>query len=118
MAIGIEAVTGTSSCLLSLTEMDRLGRAGTLVKLGSTVGMLVKLGSEIDKLDRSVGSGRSPSLLTSAPPVGRGTRDVMSVRLKIGTLKLGSPVGRARSSSLLTPASPVGRGGREKGRLW
>lgn len=114
VAIGTEGVSVGNSCLLSLTEMLRLGRDGILVRLGSPVGMLVKLGSAMDKLDRSVGSGKSPScLLTSAPPVGRGRIEVRSVRLK-----LGRPVGKPRSSSLLTSAAPVGRGGREKGKLW
>lgn len=105
-----EGMSEEKSCRFCLSEAVRVGRGGRPVKLGS----------EKVKLGRSGGSGRSSSLLTSGPPVGRGRRDGMPVRLgiemlRLGMLRLGRPVGRAECSCLgFTSGPPVGSGGREK----
>lgn len=94
---GMLVRVGRGGMLLRVGILVRVGMGGMLVRVGRG-GMLVRLGIERVKLDRSVGSGRSRSFLTSTPPVGSGRTDVMPVRLRIGTLKLGSTTGAAEHS--------------------
>lgn len=72
-------------------EMDKLG---VLVRVGIEMlklGMLVNVGIEMDKLVRSVSVTALASLAPVAP-VGKGGRDVMPVRVRIGMLKLGRAI--------------------------